>query len=121
MELKKPLSILSLLLLTLLLQACSLLQKPEKEVVIETKIVKRNIEVKKHPIPLDLKGVSWYVVTEENLEEFKTRFAKENNEFVFYAMSVSDYERMAINLAEITRYIEQQKQLLLYYEKAVQE
>lgn len=68
-----------------------------------------------------MKGVSWYVVTEENLEEFKTRFAKETGgQLVFYAIAVGDYERMAINLADITRYIEQQKQLLVYYETAIE-
>jgi hypothetical protein len=35
-------------------------------------------------------------------------------------MSVGDYERMAINFADITRYIEQQKELLVYYEKAIE-
>ena len=87
----------------------------------ETKIVKREIEIKKPPAPLDLKNVSWYVVTKDNIEDFKTRFTKENKELVFYSMSVNDYERMAINFAEITRYIEQQKQLILYYESAIQE
>jgi hypothetical protein len=68
-----------------------------------------------------MKDVNWYVVTSDNLEEFKERFKKDTGgELVFYAMSVGDYERMAINFAEITRYIEQQKQLLVYYEDAIE-
>jgi leucyl aminopeptidase (aminopeptidase T) len=105
----------------LLLVGCSL-WTPEPIVVTKTKIKTIQIDVKEHPTPLVLKDVSWYVVTEENLEEFKNRFKKEtNDELVFYAMSVSDYERMAINFADITRYIKQQKELLVYYEKAILE
>lgn len=89
--------------------------------VTETKLKTIQIEIKDHPRPLSMKGISWYVVTEENLEEFKTRFKTDTGgELVFYAISVGDYERMAINLADITRYIEQQKQLLVYYEKAIE-
>lgn len=87
----------------------------------ETKIKPILIEIKDRPRPLSMKGVSWFVVTEENLEEFKTRFVKETGgQLVFYAIAVGDYERMAINLADITRYIEQQKQLLIYYETSIE-
>ena len=87
----------------------------------ETKLKTIQIEIKEHPRPLSMKGVSWYVVTEENLEEFKTRFKTDTGgALVFYAIAVGDYERMAINLADITRYIEQQKQLLVYYEQAIE-
>ena len=34
-------------------------------------------------------------------------------------MSVRDYETLALNMAEIKRYIEQQKQIIIYYERAV--
>ena len=34
-------------------------------------------------------------------------------------MSVRDYETLALNMAEIKRYIEQQKQIIIYYEQAV--
>lgn len=68
-----------------------------------------------------MKNISWYVVTADNLEEFKDRFKKDTGgELVFYVLSVGDYERMAINFADITRYIEQQKELLVYYEKSIE-
>ena len=55
--------------------------------------------------------MKWWVVTEDNFAEFKEKFQKEN--------SVKDYETLAINIAEIKRYIEQQKQIIIYYEEAV--
>ena len=63
--------------------------------------------------------IKWYVVTEENFEEFKEKFAKENGEFLFYVISIRDYETLALNMAEIKRYMEQQKEIIIYYEEAV--
>ena len=37
----------------------------------------------------------------------------------YIALSVKDYENLSLNFAELRRYIEQQKQIILYYEKAV--
>tara|TARA_Y100000296_G_C5094002_1_gene216377 strand:+ start:409 stop:642 length:234 start_codon:yes stop_codon:yes gene_type:complete len=66
-----------------------------------------------------MNDIYFYVVTEQNFEEFKERFVKENGDFLFYALSVRDYETLALNMAEIKRYIQQQKEIIIYYEKAV--
>ena len=66
-----------------------------------------------------MNNIKFYVVTSENFEDFKQRYEKDNGTFLFYALSVRDYETLAINMAEIKRYIEQQKQIIIYYEKAV--
>ena len=60
------------------------------------------------------------MVTEENFVEFKKKFIKENGDpLVAYVISVKDYETLAIDMAEIKRYIDQQKQIIIYYEKAL--
>ena len=59
------------------------------------------------------------MVTEKNFPEFKKRFADENGELVGYVLSVRDYESLALNMADIKRYIEQQKEIIIYYEKAI--
>ena len=115
---KKSLIFWSLLLLVSL-SSCS--WKPEKEVVVQTKIVKPVIEIKERPKGVKMLPVKFYVVTEKNYEEFKERFKKENGEFVFYAMSVPSYENLALDMAELRRYIEQQKEIIIYYEKAVKD
>jgi len=38
----------------------------------------------------------------------------------FVALSVKDYENLALNVAELRRFINQQKEIIVYYEKAVQ-
>ena len=34
---------------------------------------------------------------------------------------MKDYENLALNIADIKRYLEQQKEIIIYYEKAVKE
>ena len=107
------------LLLLVSLSSCS--WKPEKEVVVQTKIVKPVIEIKERPKGVKMLPVKFYVVTEKNYEEFKEKFKKDNGDFVFYAMSVPSYENLALDMAELRRYIEQQKEIIIYYEKAVKD
>ena len=68
---------------------------------------------------MSMNNIHFYVVTEENFEDFKKRFMEENADFLFYSLSVRDYETLALNMAEIKRYILQQKEIIIYYEKAV--
>ncbi len=119
MELKNYLTISSLLLLTLLLSSCGYLRKPEKEIVVQTVEVQKVIPVQPQPKPIDMTDVKFYVVTEENYDEFKEKFMKRNNDFVFYVVSVHDYENLALNMSELFRYIKQQKEIVIYYEEAV--
>ena len=105
------------LLLLVSLSSCS--WKPEKEIVVQTKIVTPTIEIKQRPKGVKMLPVKFYVVTEKNYEQFKEKFKKENGDFVFYAMSVPSYENLALDMAELRRYIEQQKEIIIYYEKAV--
>ena len=68
---------------------------------------------------MSMNNIHFYVVTEDTFEDFKKRFREENADFLFYALSVRDYETLALNMAEIKRYILQQKEIIIYYEKAV--
>ena len=119
MGLRNYLTISSLLLLTLLLSSCGYLRKPEKEIVVQTVEVQKVIPIQPRPKPVDMTDVKFYVVTEENYEEFKEKFMKTNNDFVFYVVSVHDYENLALNMSELFRYIKQQKEIVVYYEEAV--
>tara|TARA_Y100000296_G_scaffold68146_1_gene81195 strand:- start:164 stop:481 length:318 start_codon:yes stop_codon:yes gene_type:complete len=91
------------------------------QVEVQTVEIERNIPLQNRPRQLDMLSIKWYVVTPENFEEFKKRFADENGDLVGYVLSVRDYETLALNMAEIKRYIEQQKQIIIYYEKALSE
>ena len=119
MEHKKYLILWSLLPLLALSSGCSLVPR-EKEVIVQTVEVEKQIPLQLQPKPLQFNDAYWHVVTEANFDEFIEKFKKENGDaWVFYALSVRSYESMALNLAELKRYIEQQKQIIIYYEEAV--
>jgi len=115
---KNYLKVLSLLPLCLIISNCSSWPKL-KQIEIKTVQVDRVIPTQNRPRPLNMNDIKFYVVTSENFEDFKKRYEKDNGTFLFYALSVRDYETLAINMAEIKRYIEQQKHIIIYYEKAV--
>lgn len=104
------------LLGSLLLGACS---SPPKEVHITTEPAPIQIMHPQLPQPIKLEDVTFRVVTAENhdsfLQSWKQRYGED---FVFIAFSVKDYEAMAINLQEIRRYMNQQKEIILFYRKA---
>ena len=59
------------------------------------------------------------MVSKENYNEFVKEFEAKNGADAYIAISVKDYENLSLNFAELRRYIEQQKQIIVYYENAV--
>ena len=102
-----------MLLATILLTACS---KPEPEVITNTVVEKISVPIQQRPRQVDLYDVSFRVVTHENLEEF-IESIKVGDQYVFVAFDVREYEKMAMNLDELRRYIEQQQTVIVYYEE----
>ena len=88
-------------------------------VEVKTVEVERKIPTQNRPRPVKLDDVYFYVVSADNFDDFKKRFEKENGDLVFYALSVRDYETIAYNMAELKRFIDQQQQIIIYYEEAV--
>ena len=110
-------SLVLLLPLLLLSSGCS--WRDVIPVEIKTIEVERSIPQQKRPRPVNLNDIYFYVVNENTFEDFKKRFQKENGDLLFYALSVRDYETIALNMAELKRFIDQQQQIIVYYEKAV--
>tara|TARA_B100001750_G_C15337318_1_gene510436 strand:+ start:489 stop:782 length:294 start_codon:yes stop_codon:yes gene_type:complete len=69
------------------------------------------------PREIDLKEPYWYVVSDKNIDEFLSRVEKDQGQIVFFAMSVPDYELMAYNMQELKRYINELKEVVVYYRK----
>ena len=53
------------------------------------------------------------------MDEFLAEFAATHGEVAFVALSMKDYENLALNISELRRYINQQTQIIVYYEEAV--
>ena len=112
---KKLLTYLTALIL--LLSSCS--WKPEKEVVTVEKVIAPTIAIVQKPKPIKMLDANIIVITEKNLPEVIKKVKAGIGEFVIYGLDPISFKNLALNLEQIKRYIEQQNQIILYYEKAV--
>ena len=120
-------SITSLLILT----GCGF----TKDVEVKTVAIAPELFSPPDPRPVDLEDVNWVIITPEKLkEQFEKLGDKEltiedyekvisnllevRNDTVIYAITVRDYENLALNMQEIIRFIKQQKEIVLYYREA---
>ena len=71
------------------------------------------------PKPVQLNDVKVHVVKEANYEDFVKKFKEENGQLAYVALSMRDYENLALNVAELRRFINQQINIIVYYEDAV--
>jgi hypothetical protein len=67
------------------------------------------------PREIDLREPMWIVVTPDNLDEQLAKIEKQEGELVFLAMTIPDYEIMAYNMQELKRYINELKEVVVYY------
>ena len=118
MELREPLGRLNKILLVSSLVLLSGCFSRERKIEISTEPVKVPVMQPTAVRAIKLEDVEFKVVTSENIDEFLKQWKKKyGDDFVFIAFSVKDYETMALNLEEIRRYINQQKEIIVYYKK----
>lgn len=112
-----------LLLITLISSGCTTLglgnwNSTPEPIPVEIKTVEVRVPIIHPAMPrqIDLKEPQWYVVSDVNIDTFLEDIAKRHEgQLVFVAMSVGDYELMAYNMQEIKRYINQLKEVVIYY------
>lgn len=80
---------------------------------------KTTVPVVPRPKPINLVDTRIYVVNKDNVEEFIKEFQEANGELVYVALSIKDYENLALNIGELRRFINQQTEIIVYYERAV--
>jgi hypothetical protein len=105
-------------ILILTLTGC-LGRKSEPIVVTQPQVIQQNVPIQARPKQLQLTDVRWYVVSESNLDEFLEKFKEEEGLLAFMAISAQGYENLAMDIADMRRYILQQKDIILYYEQAL--
>ena len=109
--------VLYLVPLAILLSSCS--WKPEKEIVTVDRIVKPTIAIAQKPRPVDFGELKVKVITEENVQEVIEEMKTNQGQFLVYALDPLTFKNLAIGIEEIKRYIQQQKDIIVYYEKAL--
>ena len=102
------------LIVLMTVYSCSLIPK---QVDVISKPIDRQIAQPVLPRGIDLKEPYWYVVSEKNIDEFLDKLKKEEGRVVFVAMSIPDYELMSYNMQELKRYINELKEVVVYYRK----
>ena len=108
----------AILISLLFLSGCSSLI-PEPKVKVVTQVQKITIPTVARPKAVQLTDTRVFVVTKDNYDEFVKEFTEIYGELAFVALSMKDYENLALNIAEIKRYLQQQNKIIVYYEKAV--
>lgn len=71
------------------------------------------------PKPLQLVDTRVRVVTSDILDEFIKEYKEQYGEVAFVVLSMKDYENLALNISDLKRFINQQTEIIVYYEKAV--
>jgi hypothetical protein len=96
--------------------------QPEPQILTVTEKVPLRIFQPQLPAEINLLDVTFFVITEENLEEQIAKIEKmQDGQFVVFALTPDGYEKMAENFQEVRRYVMQQKEIILYYRKATTE
>jgi len=88
-----------------------------KELVTFSSPVERQPLNLDHPDPIDLKPVEWTVVTEENFIEVFKVMKEKGIDLVIIGVDDENYELLALNLAQVRRYILLQKDLINRYKE----
>ena len=92
---------------------------PEPEIKTVTKIERLTVPVVARPKPLRLIDTRVFVVTKDNFKKFVKEFKEVYGDLAFVAISMKDYENLALNIADMRRFLNQQKEIIVYYENAV--
>jgi hypothetical protein len=100
----------------ILLSACSLVEPKER---IVTEYVALSIPIQERPKAITLHDVHFDVVTKDNIDEFIEENNKTFGSLVFISLTVPDYENLSLNMAELRRYINQQKSIIVFYENSL--
>ena len=78
-------------------------------------------EVQKTPLNLDapksitMDNLKWYIITRENYEKVFGSLKKHNKDVVLFGLTDDDYEKLAINFAQVRKYIILNRSVLQKY------
>jgi len=87
---------------------------------VQTQYVVPLLTIQDRPPPITLDPVTFYTVTDSNKAQFEQRFRDNNGgEYTFVALSIVDYETLALNIGKMRQYIEQQQAVIEYYERLI--
>ena len=69
------------------------------------------------PPPLKARGMDWFVVTPENIEEVWAKLREKNVDLVVFALTDDGYQELAMTMAEVRNYIATQRAIIVKYKE----
>ena len=114
--------IILLPVMALLLVGCATNKvQPEPKVVIQ-KVIEKKLPLNiANPEPLELQHIEWVIVTRDNIEEVWAEIASDNEGVALFALRHGDYERLALNIADIRAAIGEYVIILKRYKEYYEE
>ena len=106
------LRIIPLLVIILLTSGCF----GSKIVDIKAKPVERTLIHPPLADQLSMRQVEWTVFNRAKIEKLLADYP--NQEVVLFALSAKGYENLSLNMAEVIRYLKEQKNVIIYYRGA---
>ena len=88
-----------------------------KEIQIQKKEVERTRLDLPMPPPLKARGMDWFVVTPENIEEVWAKLKEKNVDLVVFALTDDGYQELAMTMAEVRNYIASQRAIIVKYKE----
>ena len=114
--------IILLPLLALFLVGCAGTKvQPEPKVVIQKEIENKLPLNIADPLPLELQEIQWVIVTRDNIEEVWAEIEGDNEGVALFALRHGDYERLALNIADIRAVIGEYVIILKRYRQYYEE
>ena len=88
-----------------------------KELEIFTREVKKTPLNLDEPGPLPMGKVDWVIITKDNYEQVFEKLKKGGDDIVLFGLTDGGYEQLAINFAQIRKYIMLNRNVLMQYKK----
>lgn len=106
--------------LSLFISACS-----DQNIITRNIVQDRPAISLSDPRPVNQLPVEWTIITNDNLNQNIERLRRSNERFTLFSIDAQGYENLSVNVAEMRRYIQQQRELIRslreYYETSSQE
>ena len=94
-------------------------QVPPQTVITTNNLNQKIIVIPVRPESVNALPVEWKVLTNTIILDMVNAEDFTSEGIVFYALTVKDYENLALTLADLLRYIEHQNEIILYYENTI--
>lgn len=97
-------------------------RKPEEPIKVEKKAVERERLNLADPKPIKPSAHNWILITPKNADKVWAELRAKNVDLVLFALTDDGYEELAVDMAQIRTFIQQQRDIIIkyreYYEPA---